>query len=103
MRGFEGLHTMSEDFSRAKISSTTSEIHGMEIWPWCRFPVMPGITHSHTFIKQISHATSRSQYFDENFYCKKCLRMFLTMTGKRVARSLIAMAKDDKYIFYHDA
>ena len=103
LRGFEGLQIMSENFSRAKISSTTSEIHGMEIWPWYRFPVMPGITRSHTLLKQISHATSRSQYFNENFYCKKCLRMFLSMTGKPAARSLIAIAKNDKYSLYHDA
>ena len=103
MKGFEGLQTISEDFSWAKFSSTTSEIHGMEIWLWCGFPFMAEITRSHTFTKQISHTTSRSQYFNENFYCKKCPGVFLTMTGKPAARSLIAMAKDDKYSLYHDA
>ena len=62
---------------------------------------MAEITRNHTFTKQISHATSRSQYFDENFYCKNCLRVFLTMTRKQAVRSLITMAKDDKYSFYH--
>ena len=89
-------------FWRTKISSTTSETHGMEIWFWCGFPVMAEITHRHTFTKQISHATSLSQYFNENFYCKNCLRVFFTMTGKPAVRSLISMAKYDKYSLYHD-
>ena len=80
-----------------------NEIHGMEIWLWDGFPVMAETTRNHTFTKQISHATSRSQYFNENCYCKNCLRLFLAMTGKSAVRSLIAMAKDDKYSFYHDA
>ena len=86
---------MSEDFSWAKISSMTSEIRGMEIWPWCGFPVKAEITRSHTSTKQINHATCRSQYFNENFYCKNCLPVFLTMTGKPAVGSLTAMAKDD--------
>ena len=73
----------------AKISSTTSEIRGMEIWLWCGFPVMVETTRSHICTKQINHATSRSQYFNENFYCKNCLRVLLTMTGKPAVRSLI--------------
>ena len=79
-----------------------SEIYGMEIWLWGGFPVMAEITRNHTFTKQISHATSRGQYFDENFYCKNCLLVFLSITRKQAVRSLITMAKDDKYSFYHD-
>ena len=64
---------------------------------------MAEITHRHTFTKQISLATSLSLYFNENFYCKNCLRVFLTMAGKPAVRSLISIAKDDKYSLYHDA
>ena len=70
-----------------KISSTTSETHGIEIWFWCGFPVMAEITHRHTFTKQISHATSISQYLNENFYCKNYLRVFFyhdRKTGSKV-------------------
>ena len=94
---------MSEDFWWAKISSTTSEVHGMEIWLWSGFPVMAKITCSYIFTKQISHAISCSQYFNENFYCKNCFRVLLTMTGKPAVRSLILIAKDDKYSLNHDA
>ena len=37
------------------------------------FSVIAEITHCHTFAKEINHARVRSQYFNENFYCKNCL------------------------------
>ena len=41
------------------------------------FPVIAETTRCHTFTKEINHASPRSQYFNENFYCKNCLRVFL--------------------------
>ena len=35
LKGSEGWKTMLEDFLGAKISSGTSKMHGMEIWPYC--------------------------------------------------------------------
>ena len=46
------------------------------------FPLIAEITHCHTFIKEINHASACIQYFNENFYCKNCLRVFSAMTGK---------------------
>ena len=45
---------------------------------------MAEITRCHTFTKEINRASARSQYSDENFYCKNCLRVFSAMTGKPV-------------------
>ena len=50
--------------------------------PQGRFPVIAEITRCHTFINEIHHASARCQYFNENFYCKNCLRVFFAMTGK---------------------
>ena len=46
------------------------------------FPVIAKITRCHTFTKEINHARARSQYFNDNFYCKNCLRTFSAMTEK---------------------
>ena len=46
------------------------------------FTVFAEITCSHIFTKDINHASAHSQYFNENFYCKNCLRVFSAMTGK---------------------
>ena len=40
------------------------------------------ITRSHAFTKEVNHASARSPYFNKNFHCKNCLRVFSTMTGK---------------------
>ena len=48
------------------------------------FPLIAEITRCHTFTKEINHASVRSQYFEESFYCKNCLRVFSDMTGKPV-------------------
>ena len=40
------------------------------------FPVVAEITSCHSYIKEINHARTRSQYFNENVYCKNCLRVF---------------------------
>ena len=42
---------------------------------------MAEITRWNTFTKEINNASARSQYFDENFYCKNCLHVFSAMTG----------------------
>ena len=34
------------------------------------------------FTKEISHASTRSKYYNEKFYCKNCLRVVSAMTGK---------------------
>ena len=46
------------------------------------FSVITEITRCHTFTKEINHARARSQYFNENSYCKNYLRVFSAMTGK---------------------
>ena len=46
------------------------------------FPLIAEITRCHTFTKEINHASARCQYFNENFCCKNCLRVFSAMTGK---------------------
>ena len=52
----------------------------------CRggFTVIAEITRCHTFTKEIDYASALSQYFDENFYCKKCLPVFSAKTRKSV-------------------
>ena len=45
------------------------------------FSVIAEITRCHTFTKEINHEIARSQYFDENFYCKNSLPVFSAMTG----------------------
>ena len=45
-------------------------------------PVIAEITRSHVFTKEIYHASTRSQYFNGNFYCKDYLRVFSAMIGK---------------------
>ena len=62
------------------------------------FPIIAEITHCHTFTKEINHASSRSQYFNENFYCKNCLRVFSAMTGKP-ALDLRSEVFDEIYLF----
>ena len=37
----------------------------------------------------MNYARARSQYFNENFYCKNCLRVFSAMTGKPVLELLL--------------
>ena len=49
---------------------------------WGGFPLIAEFTGCHTFTKEINHASARCQYFNENFYCKNCLRVFSAMTGK---------------------
>ena len=44
-------------------------------------PLIAEITCCHTFTKEINYASGRSHYFDENFYCKNCLRVFSAMKG----------------------
>ena len=46
------------------------------------FPLIAEITRCHAFTKEINHASARCQYFNDNFYCKNCLRVFSAMTGK---------------------
>ena len=46
------------------------------------FPLIAEITRCHAFTKEINHASARCQYFNNNFYCKNCLRVFSAMTGK---------------------
>ena len=53
------------------------------------FPVIAEITRCHTFTKEINHASTCSQYFNENFYCKNCLRVFSAMTGKKALASFL--------------
>ena len=43
---------------------------------------MAEITRWHAFIKDVNRKSTRSQYSNENFYCKNCLRMLSAMTGK---------------------
>ena len=40
------------------------------------------ITRYNTFTKEINLARARSQYFNENLFCKNCLLVFSAMTGK---------------------
>ena len=51
------------------------------------FPAIGRITRSHVFTKEINHASTRSQYFNENFHCKNCPRMFSAMAGTHVFRT----------------
>ena len=48
------------------------------------FPVIPEITPSHVFTKEINHAATRNQYFNGNLYCKTYLRVFSVITGNPV-------------------
>ena len=43
---------------------------------------MAEITRCHTFTKEINRASAPSQYSNENFYRKNCLRVFSAMAGK---------------------
>ena len=47
---------------------------------------MAEITRCHTFTKEINQGRARSQYSNENFNCKNCLRVFSAMTGKPAYR-----------------
>ena len=46
------------------------------------FPLIVEITRCYTFTKEIDRASACCQYFNENFYCKTCLREFFATTGK---------------------
>ena len=45
-------------------------------------PVIAEVSHCHIFAKEINHTSASSQYFNENFWCKNCLRMFSAITLK---------------------
>ena len=53
------------------------------------FPFMAEITRCHAFTKEINRVSTCSQYSNENFYCKNCLRVFSAMTGKAAYGSKI--------------
>ena len=47
-----------------------------------RFPVIAHNTRGHTCTNESNHARARSQYFNENFYCKICERVLLFKLSK---------------------
>ena len=49
---------------------------------WSGFSVIVESTCNYTFTKEINHAGTRSQHFNENVYRKNFLRVFSAMTGK---------------------
>ena len=61
-----------------------------------RFPVIAEISRSHTFLKEINHASARSQYFNGNFYCKNCLRVFSAMTGNKAKGGIVESRRNIK-------
>ena len=62
------------------------------------FPDIAEITRCHTFTKEINHARARSQYFNENFCCENCLRVFLPSQENRKNDLILIMTpeKQDK-------
>ena len=55
---------------------------------------MAEISRSHAFTKEINHADARSQYFNENFYCRNCLLVFFAMTGKPALRRISSLHRN---------
>ena len=44
------------------------------------FLAMQEISRCYTCTKEINHASARTQYVNENIYCKNCLRVFSAIT-----------------------